>query len=147
MADATLRATAVGVTSAVLSPSSSASTPGQVGGSLDAKLDLSSSTLNLDDVEGEVVLERLNLTVADLPVTQHTPTRVVARGGVARIESWAWESEGTSIEVTGKSTSVISRRRFWRTGNSMLVCSRHSSAARASAQQGKSIRACRSPAH
>ena len=38
-----------------------ASTLSQVGGSLDAQLDLSSASLNLDDVEGEVVLERLNL--------------------------------------------------------------------------------------
>ncbi len=30
------------------------------------------------------------------------PTRVVARDGIARIESWAWESEGTSFDVTGQ---------------------------------------------
>ena len=100
--DAVLTATLVGITSAVLSPFVDASTISQVGGSLDAKLDLSSSSLNLEDLEGEVVLERLNLTVADLPVTQRMPTRVVARDGIARIESWAWESEGTSIDVTGQ---------------------------------------------
>jgi len=100
--DAVLTATVVGITSAILSPFVDASTISQVGGSLDAKLDLSSSSLNLEDVEGEVVLERLNLTVAELPVTQRTPTRVIARDGFARIQSWAWESEGTSIEVTGQ---------------------------------------------
>ena len=92
----------MGVTSAVLSPFVDASTLSQVGGSLDAKLDLSSRSLNLDDVEGEVVLERLDLVVADLPLTQRMPTRVVARDGVARIENWAWESEGTSIDVSGQ---------------------------------------------
>ena len=35
-------------------------------------------------------------------MTQRMPTRVVVRGGTARIESWAWESEGTSFEVTGQ---------------------------------------------
>ena len=40
-------------------------TMSQVGGSLDARLDLSSRSLNLDDVEGGVVLERLNLEVED----------------------------------------------------------------------------------
>jgi outer membrane protein assembly factor BamA/autotransporter translocation and assembly factor TamB len=99
---AVFRATAVGVTSAVLAPFVDASTIGQVGGSLDAKLDLSSASLNMEDVQGEVVLERLNLTVADLPVTQRLPTRVVARDGVARVEAWSWESEGTSIEVSGQ---------------------------------------------
>ena len=99
---ATLTATAVGVTSAVLAPFVDASTISQVGGSLDAKLTLSSSSLNLEDLEGDVVLDRLNLTVAELPVTQRMPTRVVARDGIARIQSWAWESEGTSIDVTGQ---------------------------------------------
>src|SRR4029450_801791 len=63
---------------------------------------LSSYSLNLEDLEGDVVLDRLNLTVAELPVTQRMPTRVLARGGIARIQSWAWESEGTSIDVTGQ---------------------------------------------
>ena len=100
--DAVLNAAALGITSAVLAPFVDASTISQVGGSLDAKLNLSSSSLNLEDLEGEVVLDRLNLTVAELPVTQRTPTRVVARDGFARIQSWAWESEGTSIDVTGQ---------------------------------------------
>jgi outer membrane protein assembly factor BamA/autotransporter translocation and assembly factor TamB len=97
-----LHAAAVGVTSAVLAPFVDSSTIGQVGGSLDARLDLTSTSLELDDAKGEVVLERLDLTVADLPVTQRTPTWVVANEGIARIESWAWESEGTSIDVSGQ---------------------------------------------
>jgi outer membrane protein assembly factor BamA len=44
----------------------------------------------------------LDLTVADLPVTQRMPTRVVARDGIARIESWTWESEGSSVDVSGQ---------------------------------------------
>jgi outer membrane protein assembly factor BamA/autotransporter translocation and assembly factor TamB len=100
--NAVLRARAVGVTSAVLNPLVDASTIGQVSGSLDARLDLSSSSLSLDDLEGEAVIDRLNLSVASLPVTQRGPTRVVARDGIARIETWAWESEGTSIDVSGQ---------------------------------------------
>ena len=99
---AVLKATAVGVTSAVLAPFVDPSTIAQVAGSLDARLDLSSPSLKLNDVQGEVVLDRLNLTVADLPVTQRMPTRVVARDGIARIESWTWESEGTSVDVSGQ---------------------------------------------
>ena len=93
-----------------------ASTLSQVGGPPDARLDLSSGSLNLDDVEGEVVLERLNLEVEDLPITERMPTRVVASYGVARIESWTWESEGYVVRRQGgRSGSPISRRRFWRT--------------------------------
>ena len=99
---AVLNATAVGVTSAVLAPFVDPSTIAQIAGSLDARLDLSSPSLKLNDVQGEVVLDRLNLTVADLPVTQRMPTRVVARDGIARIESWTWESEGTSVDVSGQ---------------------------------------------
>jgi hypothetical protein len=99
---AVLKATALGVTSAVLSPFLDPSTISQVAGSLDARLDLSSPSLDLNDVQGEVVIDRLNLTVADLPVMQRMPTRVVARDGIARIESWTWESEGTSVDVSGQ---------------------------------------------
>ena len=99
---AVLKATAVGVTSAVLAPFVDPSTIAQVAGSLDARLDLSTPSLNLNDAQGEVVLDRLNLTVADLPVTQRMPTRVVARDGIARIESWTWESEGSSVDVSGQ---------------------------------------------
>jgi outer membrane protein assembly factor BamA/autotransporter translocation and assembly factor TamB len=97
-----LHATAVGVTSAVLAPFIDDATIAQVGGSLDARVDLSSTSLNLNDVRGEVVLERLSLTVTDLPVTQRAPTKIVASEGIARIETWAWQSEGTSIEVSGQ---------------------------------------------
>ncbi len=99
---AVLKATAMGVTSAVLAPFVDASTISQIAGSLDARVDLASSSLNLNDVQGEIVLERLNLTVADLPVTQRMPTRVVARDGIARIENWTWESEETSVGVSGQ---------------------------------------------
>ena len=99
---AVLKATAVGVTSAVLAPFVGASTISQVAGSLDARLDLTSPSLDLNGVQGEIVLDRLNLTVADLPVTQRMPTRVVARDGIARIESWTWESQGTSVDVSGQ---------------------------------------------
>jgi len=99
---AVLKATALGVTTAVLAPFVDPSTISQVAGSLDARLDLSSPSLDLNDVQGEVVLDRLNLTVADLPVTQRMPTRVVARDGIARIESWTWESQGTAVDVSGQ---------------------------------------------
>jgi outer membrane protein assembly factor BamA/autotransporter translocation and assembly factor TamB len=99
---AVLKATAMGVTSAVLSPFVDPSTISQVAGSIDAHVDLASPSLDLNDVQGEVVLDRVNLTVADLPVTQRMPTRVVARDGLARIESWTWESEGTSVDVRGQ---------------------------------------------
>ncbi len=99
---AVLKATALGVTTAVLAPFVDPSTISQVAGSLDARLDLSSPSLDLNDVQGEIVLDRLNLTVADLPVTQRMPTRVVARDGIARIESWTWESQGTAVDVSGQ---------------------------------------------
>jgi outer membrane protein assembly factor BamA/autotransporter translocation and assembly factor TamB len=99
---AVLKATAMGVTSAVLSPFVDPSTIAQIAGSLDARLDLSSASRDLNDVDGELVVDRLNLIVADLPVTQRMPTRIAARNGIARIESWTWESEGTSLDVSGQ---------------------------------------------
>ena len=142
---AVLKATAVGVTSAVLAPFVDPSTIAQVAGSLDARLDLSSPSLKLNDVQGEVVLDRLNLTVADLPVTQRMPTRVVARDGIARIESWTWESEGRRSMSADRFASAINRPRFWRTARSMPGCSPRSLASAASALPDKWTRVCPSP--
>ena len=99
---ATLQANADSVTTAVLEPFVDATSLGQVAGSLDAKLDVSTPSLKLEDMQGELVLARLDLSVADVPLRQVMPTRVVASDGFARIESWKWEGEGTSFELEGQ---------------------------------------------
>jgi autotransporter translocation and assembly factor TamB len=100
--DALVQARATGITAAVLSPFVDASTLTQIAGSLDATLNLTAPALNIDAVSGELILERLDLAIADVPIRQRLPTRVAARDGFARVEEWEWEGEGTSLNVEGQ---------------------------------------------
>ena len=66
------------------------------------RLSLDTPSLDLAAVRGELQLDRLDLRVADLPVTQRVPTRIVARDGFARVEAWDWTGEGASLSVRGQ---------------------------------------------
>ena len=97
-----LHARATNVTPAVAATFVDAATLEQVTGSVDATLDVTSPTLDLADLAGELRLDRLEMRIADLPVTQRLPTRIVARDGFARIEAWDWVGQGTTLGVRGQ---------------------------------------------
>ena len=100
--DATIHARATNLTAAVLAPFVDPTTAEQLDGSVDATLDAASATPNLSDLTGELRLDRLDVRIADLPVTQTSPTRIVARDGFARIEAWDWAGQGTTLNVRGQ---------------------------------------------
>jgi outer membrane protein assembly factor BamA len=97
-----LRAQATGVTPAVMEPFLDPSTLEQLSGSVDVALDAASPTLDIADLTGELRLDRLEIRLADLPVTQKAPTRIVARDGLARIEAWDWAGQGATLTVRGQ---------------------------------------------
>jgi outer membrane protein assembly factor BamA len=74
----------------------------QVEGSVDVTLDFTAGSRDLATVSGEIILERFSLAVADLPVRQTVPTRVVVEDGVARVAAWDWQGEGASLSVSGE---------------------------------------------
>ena len=96
--DAVIHARATNLTAAILAPFVDPTTAEQLEGSVDATLDAASATPNLSDLTGELRLDRLDVRIADLPVTQRTPTRIVARDGFARIEAWDWAGAGHHAE-------------------------------------------------
>jgi outer membrane protein assembly factor BamA len=100
--EAVIHAQATNITAAILAPFVDAATADQLEGSVDARLDAASATPNLTDLTGELRLDRLDVRIADLPVTQRTPTRIVARDGFARIESWDWAGQGASLNLRGQ---------------------------------------------
>lgn len=100
--DATLRARATGITAAVLEPFVDPGTMEEVSGSIDATLALDSPSLDLAALRGALQLDRLDLRVADLPVAQRVPTRIVARDGFARIEAWDWTGQGATLGLAGQ---------------------------------------------
>ena len=97
-----LHARATNVTPAVAASFVDAATLEQLSGAVDATLDVTSPTLDPADVAGELRLDRLEMRIADLPVTQRLPTRIVARDGFARIEAWDWVGQGATLGVRGQ---------------------------------------------
>ena len=107
--NAELHARATGITPLVLESMVGPTTLEDVTGTIDATLDLASPTLELEDVTGELRLDRLELRAADLPVTQQVPTRIAVRDGLARIEAWDWTGQGATLGVRGQ-VSLVDRQ-------------------------------------
>jgi outer membrane protein assembly factor BamA/autotransporter translocation and assembly factor TamB len=101
-ADATLSAGFRNVTPAILEPFLDSASIDELAGSLDLTLDLRSPTATIEGLQGELRIDRLDLRIADLPVTQRLPTRIVADGGFARIDAWDWTGQGATLAVRGQ---------------------------------------------
>jgi outer membrane protein insertion porin family len=89
------------VTPAVLTDLVSADRLRDVGGSASATAAIEADRLSLERVQATAVLDRALLTVADVPFTQSTPTRVRLENGRASIEHFQWTAEGNSITASG----------------------------------------------
>ncbi|MBI2186501.1 MAG: translocation/assembly module TamB domain-containing protein [Acidobacteria bacterium] len=97
-----VRARAANLTPMVLAPFLDPETTRHIEGSIDATLDAAASGLELAAVTGEFRIDRFDVRVADLPVTQRVPTRIVARDGFARVEAWDWVGQGATLGVRGQ---------------------------------------------
>lgn len=99
---AVVHANATNLTAAVLAPFVDPATAEQLEGTIDVTLDAASATPTLSDLTGELRLDRLDVRIADLPLAQRSPTRIVARDGFARIEAWDWVGQGTTLNLRGQ---------------------------------------------
>ena len=99
---AELHARATNLTPAVLAAFVEPGTLDELAGSIDATLDASTPTLELADLVGELRIDRFDVRVADIPITQGIPTRIVARDGFARVDAWEWLGQGKSLAVRGQ---------------------------------------------
>jgi outer membrane protein assembly factor BamA len=99
---ATLDARAQSITPGVLTPFVDPEAVSQIAGVVDASAHLEANSLDLADVRGEVRLDRLDVRVAGLPVTQREPTRIAIGDGVARVVSWDWTGQGATFNVQGE---------------------------------------------
>ena len=91
-----------GVTARVLQPFIDPATVEALSGSLDATVNVEAPSLDLAALRGDAQIDRLDLRIADLPVTQRTPTRIVARDGFARVEAWDWAGQGATLGIRGQ---------------------------------------------
>ena len=100
--EAVIRARAANLTPAVLAPFLEPDTLAQIEGSIDATLEAAAPSLDLTALTGELRIDRFDVRIADLPVTQRVPTRIVARDGFARVEAWDWAGQGATLSVRGQ---------------------------------------------
>jgi outer membrane protein assembly factor BamA len=99
---AVIQARVTHLTPAVLAPFVAPGTLDELSGTIDATLEAATPTLELADLTGELRIDGFDVRIADLPLTQSVPTRIVARDGVARVESWEWIGQGTTLTVRGQ---------------------------------------------
>ena len=101
-ASASLHATAVGITPAVLRGVLDPMTIEDLAGVVDVAVNVEMPSMDVSSATGDLTLTRLDLQMAGLPVTQRAPTRIVAKDGFARIESWNWSGQGATLGVFGQ---------------------------------------------
>ncbi|NOT43716.1 MAG: hypothetical protein HOP14_03825, partial [Acidobacteria bacterium] len=99
---ASLEGRATGVSPQVLVPFVGEGILDGVEGGLDLALSLTSASPALRDLRGELRVERLDLAVADLPIRQVVPTRIIAEDGFARVADWQWTGEGLTLGLQGQ---------------------------------------------
>jgi outer membrane protein assembly factor BamA/autotransporter translocation and assembly factor TamB len=74
----------------------------QVEGVVEASARLRASSPRIDDLAGDVTIDRLDVRVAGLPVAQREPTRLAIAQGIARIAGWDWAGQGATLGVQGQ---------------------------------------------
>lgn len=99
---ASLDLRAVSVTAQALSPFLPPESIAQIEGGLDATVHLEAPSLKWASLQGEARLDRFDLAVEGVELTQQEPTRVVIEKGIARPVSWNWSGRGTSLAVQGE---------------------------------------------
>jgi len=99
---ASLHATILGVTPGVLRGVLDPTTLEDLRGTVDLAVNVETPSTDFTRATGDLTLTRLDLQIADLPVTQQVPTRIVVRDGFARIESWNWTGTGATVGVFGQ---------------------------------------------
>jgi outer membrane protein insertion porin family len=99
---ATLTARALSIRPAVLEPFLDPGTLAQIDGVVEASARIEAPSLELDDVRGELRLDRLDVRVAGLPVAQREPTRITIGRGLAQVAGWDWSGQGATLNVQGQ---------------------------------------------
>lgn len=117
-APAGLTARLTSITPAVLAPFVAADALTQIAGTIDATARLEAASLDPASIVGEVRLDRFDVRVAGLPVSQREPTVVVFEHGLARVAAWDWAGQGATLGVQGqldladRQASILAAGRF-----------------------------------
>ncbi len=101
---ATLVARLTGITPNVLTSFVEPSQLKEIAGTVAATVTAEADAFGIDRVRASVVLDEASLTMAGVPFTQSSPTRLLLENGTARIENLRWNAQGNEVIVSGGAT-------------------------------------------
>jgi hypothetical protein len=101
---ATLVARLTGITLEVLAPFVEPSQLKEIAGTVAATVTAEADTFAIDGVRASVVLDEASVTMAGVPFTQSSPTRLRLENGTVRIESLRWNAQDNEVIVSGVAT-------------------------------------------
>ncbi len=90
-----------GLTPAALQSFVSPETLATIGGRASIRVSAEADELSLDELRGEVTFDSAEFVVAQVPVKQSVPTRLVLADNRLRIDTLQWEGPGTTITGFG----------------------------------------------
>ena len=98
---ATLSARVTGVTTDALAAFVDPAQLERVALTADATLTADANRFALDALRASIVVDQASLSLADVPLTQATPTRVRLEGGRAYLEELRWDAQGNELRASG----------------------------------------------
>jgi outer membrane protein assembly factor BamA/autotransporter translocation and assembly factor TamB len=101
---ASLSAQLLSVTQAVAAPFVDPATLDQLGGRIDATVQLEADRVALERVRGAVTLDRAELRLGGTELDQQTTTRVSIREGRVTVDAWEWGRGDNRLAVRGGAT-------------------------------------------
>ncbi len=101
---ASLSAQLASVTQAVAAPFVDPATLDQLGGRIDATVQLEADRVALERVRGSIALDRAVLTLGGISLDQQTTTRVSIREGRLTVDAWEWGGGDNRLTVRGGAT-------------------------------------------
>ena len=72
----------------------------------DATLTADADRFALDALRASIVFDQASLSLAGVPFTQSTPTRVRLEGGRARLEELRWDAQGNELRASGSADLI-----------------------------------------
>ena len=103
---ATLSARVTGVTTEALASFVDPAQLERVALTADATLTADADRFALDALRASIVLDQASLSLAGVPFTQSTPTRVRLEGGRARLEELRWNAQGNELRASGSADLI-----------------------------------------
>ncbi len=103
---ATLSARVTGVTTEALASFVDPAQLERVALTADATLTADADRFALDALRASIVLDQASLSLAGVPFTQSTPTRVRLEGGRARLEELRWDAQGNELRASGSADLI-----------------------------------------